>query len=81
MINFWKIHEIFRILPDFPSLGGGASDLSGPTFTLASERMTEFHGEKRSFIYYITLYEYLFEHLKTAQEAVIRSADIAEQTD
>ena len=46
LINFRKVHEIFRILPDFPSLGGGASDLSGPTFTLASERMTEFHGEK-----------------------------------
>ena len=77
LINFRKVHEIFRILPDFPSLGGGASDLSGPTFTLASERMTEFHGEKKI----ITLYEYLFEHLKAAQEAVIRSADIAEQTD
>ena len=32
-------------MPDFPSLGGETSDLSGPTFTLASERMTEFHGE------------------------------------
>ena len=39
-------HGIFRILPDFPSLGGGACDLSGPTFTLGSERMTEFHGEQ-----------------------------------
>ena len=35
-------------MPDFPSLGGDTSDLSGPTFTLASERMTEFHGELKS---------------------------------
>ena len=35
-------------MPDFPSLGGDTSDLSGPTFTLASERMTEFHGKLKS---------------------------------